>query len=324
LQFVAPQQAAEHPRACNHHVKLAAAAMPISVNPSFINPIRNRGQLYLVSTPIGNLEDITLRAIRVLKEVDAIACEDTRHTQKLLNHYGIQKRLVSYHEHNENTRAPELVSEMERGASIALVTDAGTPIVSDPGHRLVALCVERQIPIVPIPGPSAALAALAGSGIPAERVLFIGFLPARQGERRRALTELADNSSTLVFFEAPHRIAKMLGDAAEILGNRESVLARELTKLHEQFLRGALSDLAKQLKATSLKGEITLVVGPLVKQDSAPVPKGITLRRRVEQLIHNDGLARKAALKQAAREFGLTRREAYKQLLLDGDSSNEE
>lgn len=286
-------------------------------------PENKSGQLYLVSTPIGNLEDITLRAIRILKEADAIACEDTRHTQKLLNHYGIKKRLVSYHEHNENTRAPELISEMQNGASIALVTDAGTPIVSDPGHRLVVLCAENKIPVIPIPGPSAVLAALSASGISAERVLFVGFLPARQGERRRALTELAANLATLVFFEAPHRIANMLSEAAEILGPRPAALARELTKLHEEFLRGTLADLANRLKAAPLKGEFTLVVGPPAPQDAA-APKGLTLRQRVEQLIRSNSLDRKVALKQAAREFGIARREAYKQLLQDGDFPNEE
>jgi 16S rRNA (cytidine1402-2'-O)-methyltransferase len=282
------------------------------------------GRLYLVSTPIGNLEDITLRAIRILKEVDAIACEDTRHTQKLLNHYGIHKRLATYHEHNENTRAPELVSELLTGANVALVTDAGTPIVSDPGHRLVALCAENNIPVIPIPGASAALAALAASGISAERVLFVGFLPARQGERRRALAELTNNPATLVFFEAPHRIAKMLGDAAEILGQRQAVLARELTKLHEEFVRGTLSDLARKLKSTLVKGEITLVVGPPDKHDPAAHPRELTLRQRVEQLIRESTLDRKAALKQAAREFGIARREAYKLLLQDGDFPNQE
>jgi 16S rRNA (cytidine1402-2'-O)-methyltransferase len=282
------------------------------------------GQLYLVSTPIGNLEDITLRAIRILKEVDVIACEDTRHTQKLLTHYDIHKHLVSYHEHNENSRAPELVSEMKAGANIALVTDAGTPIVSDPGHRLVALCAENNIPVIPIPGASAALAALAGSGISAERVLFVGFLPARQGERRRALAEFANNPATLVFFEAPHRIAKMLTDAAQILGERQAALARELTKLHEEFLRGTLHDLANKLKAASLKGEITLVVGPPSQQVPVAAPSGLTLRQRVEQLIRESALDRKAALKQAAREFGIARREAYKQLVQDADFLSEE
>jgi 16S rRNA (cytidine1402-2'-O)-methyltransferase len=288
-------------------------------------PSENKpGRLYLVSTPIGNLEDITLRAIRILKEVDAIACEDTRHTQKLLNHYGIHKRLVSYHLHNENTRAPELVSEMLAGAAIALVTDAGTPIVSDPGHRLVAVCAPNNIPVIPIPGASAALAALAASGIPAERVLFVGFLPARRGERRRAIAELANNPATLIFFEAPHRIAKMLCDSAEILGDRHAALARELTKLHEEFLRGTLGDLAKKLKSAAIKGEVTLVVGPPAKHDPAAAPKGVTLRQRVEQLLRETALDRKAALKQAAREFGIARREAYKQLLQDGDFAGED
>src|SRR5579864_6121932 len=256
-------------------------------------PSENKpGRLYLVSTPIGNLEDITVRAIRILKEVDAIACEDTRHTQKLLNHYGTHKRLVSYHEHNENTRAPELVSEMLTGAAIALVTDAGTPVVSDPGHRLVALCAPNNIPVIPIPGASAALAALAASGISAERVLFVGFLPARQGERRRALAELTDNPATLIFFEAPHRIEKMLSDAAEILGDRHVALARELTKLHEEFLRGTLGDLAKKLKSTSIKGEITVVVGPPAELNPATSPKDLTLRQRVEQLIRETALDR--------------------------------
>jgi 16S rRNA (cytidine1402-2'-O)-methyltransferase len=291
--------------------------------PNSAIPEKKRGQLYLVATPIGNLEDFTFRAVRILKEADTIACEDTRHTQKLLNHYGIQKRLVSYHEHNENTRAPELVSEMEAGATVALVSDAGTPVISDPGHRLVTLCVEHQITVVPIPGPSSALAALAASGLSAERVLYAGFLPARQGERRRALAELTNNANTLVLFEAPHRIAKMLADAADILGPRRAVLARELTKLHEEFLRGTLIELAKRIRETPVKGEITLVIGPPDQQDSAAVPAGITLRERVEQLIRDANLDRKAALKQAAREFGIPRREAYKQLLLEGDIHNE-
>jgi 16S rRNA (cytidine1402-2'-O)-methyltransferase len=308
--------ARHRPARATQRDKLAPANMtPLSESKS--------GQLYLVSTPIGNLEDITLRAIRILKEVDAIACEDTRHTQKLLNHYGIKKRLVSYHEHNENSRAPELISELKNGGSIALVTDAGTPVVSDPGHRLVALCAENNIRVTPIPGASAAFAALAGSGISAERVLFVGFLPARQGERRRALTEFAVNSATLVFFEAPHRIANMLSDAAEILGPRPSALARELTKLHEEFLRGTLNDLAKKLNATPLKGEFTLVVGPPAPQDATAAPKGLTLRQRVEQLIRSESLDRKAALKRAAREFGIPRREAYKQLLQEGELANE-
>src|SRR5271165_5490246 len=176
------------------------------------------GILYLVATPIGNLEDITLRALRILKEVDKIACEDTRHTLKLLNHFEIHRPLVSYHEHNELTRAPELVLAMEQGAQIALVSDAGVPLVSDPGHRLVALCLRHHIPVIPIPGPSALVAALAASGLPTGEFLFVGFLPSRAGARRKALDALKSEPRTLVFYEAPHRLADTLSDACDILG----------------------------------------------------------------------------------------------------------
>src|ERR1700674_2230174 len=198
------------------------------------------GCLYLVATPIGNLEDITMRAIRILKEADLIACEDTRQTQKLLNHYGIRKEMVSYHEHNELTRSPELVIELEQGAQIALVSDAGTPGISDPGHRLVTLCLRHHIPVVPIPGPSALVAALAASGLPSDEFLFIGFLPARAGARRKALEALKSEPRALVLYEAPHRLAETLSDAADILGARHAVVAREVTKIHEEFLRGTL------------------------------------------------------------------------------------
>src|SRR5215813_1573845 len=201
------------------------------------------GRLYLVGTPIGNLEDITLRAIRILKESDQIACEDTRHTQKLLSHYNIQKALVSYHEHNEMTRAPELVVAMEQGAQIALVSDAGVPLVSDPGYRLVTLCLRHHLPVIPIPGPSAMLAALSASGLPNEEFLFAGFLPARGVERRRALERLRIEDRTIILYEAPHRVAEMIADARQILGDRQACLAREVTKLHEEFRRARLSEL---------------------------------------------------------------------------------
>jgi 16S rRNA (cytidine1402-2'-O)-methyltransferase len=178
------------------------------------------GCLYLVGTPIGNLEDITLRALRILREADQIACEDTRHTQKLLNHYEIHKPLVSYHEHNEMTRAPELLIALEQGAKIALVSDAGMPLVSDPGYRLVTLCLRHQISVVPIPGPSALLAALSASGLPNEEFLFVGFLPARTGERRRALERLRIEDRTIILYEAPHRVEECVAEAQEILGDR--------------------------------------------------------------------------------------------------------
>ena len=272
--------------------------------------------MYLVATPIGNLEDITLRALRILKEVDEIACEDTRHTQKLLNHYDIRKPLVSYHEHNEMTRAPELLISLEQGAKIALVSDAGMPLVSDPGYRLVTLCVRHKIPVVPIPGPSAMLAALAAAGLPNEEFLFIGFLPQRTGERRRALEHLRIEERTMIFYEAPHRVAESIADAREILGDRPACVAREVTKLHEEFLRGRLSQLAESLAARPARGEITLVVGPLEPSASAGQADATqSLSDRVEELIRQAKLDRKEALKLAARERGLTRRAAYEQMV---------
>jgi 16S rRNA (cytidine1402-2'-O)-methyltransferase len=279
------------------------------------NKTAGQGRLYLVSTPIGNLEDITFRAVRVLTEADLIACEDTRQTQKLLNRYNIKKRQVSYHEHNEHERAPELVAELEKGASIALVSDAGTPLLSDPGSRLVSLCVERGIPVIPIPGANSLLAALSASGLPCEQFLFAGFLPPRQGERRRALTKFADWPITLVFFEAPHRIAASLRDAAEILGARPAAVARELTKIHEEFVRGSLHELAEQFAKRKVKGELTLVVGPPELEAKHVSSTTGSIRERVEALMKTDDLDRKAALKQAAREMGIPRREAYKRLL---------
>ena len=274
------------------------------------------GCLYLVATPIGNLEDITLRAIRILKEADIIACEDTRQTQKLLQHYGIRKEMVSYHEHNELTRSPELAIELEQGAKIALVSDAGTPGISDPGHRLVTLCLRHHIPVVPIPGPSALVAALAASGLPTDEFLFIGFLPPRTGARRKALDALKAESRTLIFYEAPHRVVETLADATEILGPRPAVIAREVTKIHEEFLRGPLAELLESARKRAPRGEITLLIGPGDPQ-AQKVELNVSLKERVEQLEAEGGIDRKAALKQAARERGLGKREAYKQLLLE-------
>src|SRR6202795_1185192 len=206
--------------------------------------------LYLVATPIGNLEDITLRALRVLKEVDLVACEDTRQTQKLLSHYGIQTRTVSYHEHNEMTKAAELIVDLESGAKIALVTDAGMPGISDPGFRLIALAIRHHVPVVPIPGASAFLAALVASGLPTDSFRFSGFLPAKSGQRRKLLESVKDSPRTQVFYEAPHRLLETLADLVELLGNdRHVVVAREVTKLHEEFLRGRAREILGQFKA---------------------------------------------------------------------------
>src|SRR6516164_4843629 len=270
------------------------------------------GCLYLVATPIGNLEDITLRALRILKESDQIACEDTRHTQKLLNHYHIQKSLVSYHEHNEMTRAPELVVAMEGGARIALVSDAGMPLVSDPGYRLVTLCLRHRLPVVPIPGPSALLAALSASGLPNEEFLFVGFLPARSGERRRALERLRIEDRTIIFYEAPHRVAECVADALAILGDRPACLAREVTKLHEEFRRGSLSELSSSLTEKPARGEITLLIAPFPYEErAAQRDTSQSLAERVDELIRQAKLDRKEALKLAAKERGLSKRAAY-------------
>ena len=275
-----------------------------------------RGRLYLVATPIGNLEDITLRALHVLREAAVIACEDTRQTRKLLDRHGIHRPLISYHEHNERERAEELARRIEGGETVALVSDAGMPLVSDPGHHLVRVCLERGIPVVPIPGPSALLAALAASGLEAGEFLFVGFLPSRAGERVRKLRELAAEPRTMVCYEAPHQLAATLRDALEILGDRKAVVARELTKVHEEFRRARLSQLADHFERTAPRGEITLLIAPAETTAEAPVATTVSLAQRVAEL-EAQGFDHKAALKQAARERGIPKREAYRRLLIE-------
>ena len=289
--------------------------MPAETNPSKPSPTDPIGCLYLVATPIGNLEDITVRALRVLGEADLIACEDTRRTAKLLNHYSIKKETVSYHEHNEMMRAAELVMRMEQGARVALVSDAGTPVISDPGHHLVALCLRHRIPVIPIPGPSALVAALAVSGLPTEEFVFVGFLPSRAGDRRKALDRLASETRTLVFYESPHRLVEMLAAALDRFGRRPTVIARELTKIHEEFLRGDLAEILVAARRTPPRGELTVLIGGAQPGDTPIELPTAPLRERVEQIMREQNLERNAALKQAARERGLTRREAYAQLL---------
>jgi 16S rRNA (cytidine1402-2'-O)-methyltransferase len=277
------------------------------------------GHLYLVATPIGNLKDITLRALDVLREVDVIACEDTRHTQKLLNHFGIKAKTISYHDHNEKTRAPEFVERLLNGDSIAVVSDAGTPAIADPGFRLVQAAAEAGINVVPIPGPVAFVTAASTSGLATDAIFFGGFLPARKGERRKRLQECADIPATLAFYEVPHRLAKSLLDCAEVLGNRNAAVARELTKLHEEIARGRLSELANRYSGSAVKGEIVLIIdrsqqGKNVASTHSLTEGEITLAERVNEL-QQQGLDKKAALKTAAREFGLTRSEAYRRLI---------
>jgi 16S rRNA (cytidine1402-2'-O)-methyltransferase len=267
------------------------------------------GTLYLVATPIGNLEDITLRALRVLRESDLVACEDTRQTGKLLAHFGIDKPMVSYHEHNEAARTQDLVSKLDGGIDVALVSDAGTPLVSDPGYRLVTAALAAGISVVPIPGASGVLSALSGAGLPTDAFRFCGFLPPKQGQRKKALEALRGEDCTLVFYEAPHRILDALVDVAAAYGERPVVVARELTKLHEEFLRGTADQVRTQLAARpSVKGEIVLLIGK-----GAPLASDTPIEEAVREL-EQKGVPRMDAIKQVARERGLSKREVYKQV----------
>jgi 16S rRNA (cytidine1402-2'-O)-methyltransferase len=269
--------------------------------------------LYLVATPIGNLEDITMRAIRVLRQADLIACEDTRHTQKLLNHYDIETPTLSYYEHNEAARSTELVEKLAQGERVALVSDAGTPGISDPGFRLVSRAIERGFRVVPIPGPVAFVSALIASGLPARSFSFRGFLPPKAHARRLNLETVRSSSQTEVFYEAPHRIRGALEDVAAVLGReRPVVVARELTKIHEEFLRGTAEQVLEKLNQSDVvKGEITLLVGPAA--EGASFPAAISCRDRVEQLMREEKLDEKAALKKAAKERGISKSAAYRE-----------
>jgi 16S rRNA (cytidine1402-2'-O)-methyltransferase len=271
------------------------------------------GLLYLVATPIGNLEDITYRAVRILGEVDLIACEDTRQTRKLLDHYGIQKPMISYHDHNEAERTEDLAARLRAGATIALVSDAGMPLVSDPGYRLVRAAVESGIAVAPLPGPSAALTALAASGLPTDAFHFGGFLPVKPGQRLKALEAIADEQATAIFYEAPHRVLESLEAIEQVLGARPIVVARELTKIHEEFLRGSAAEIRAQLEARdAVKGEITILIG----KATGPEPDDTPLPDAVEALVR-DGTPRMDAIKQVARRRGLSKREVYAQLVRD-------
>lgn len=275
------------------------------------------GSLYLIATPIGNLEDITLRALRILRdEADVIACEDTRQTQKLLAHYEIRKPLLSYHEHNEAARAAEILERLRLGESVALVSDAGTPLISDPGYRVVAAAVANGYPVVPVPGASAALAALAASGLPVAEFRFIGFLPAKAAARRKMLQELAQSSITVVAYESPHRILDSLLDVKETLGTRAMVLARELTKIHEEFLRGTADQIRRVLlERGSVKGEITVLIAPSENKQEIDDPLA-----EIHKLELEEGLGRMEAIKAVAKRLGLPKREIYR-LVTERDSS---
>jgi len=271
------------------------------------------GTLYLVATPIGNLADITHRALQVLRDVAVVACEDTRHTRKLLQHHGIDAKTVSYHEHNEQQRARELIESLKEGNDVAIVYDAGTPAISDPGFRLVRAAIDNGITVAPVPGPSALISALVAAGLPTDEFFFGGFLPARSSARRARLGELRSVPGTLVFYEAPHRLAASLRDAYEVLGEREAVVARELTKLHEEIRRGRLRELAEHYARTEPRGEIVLLIDRTVLDQPAALDSSTSISQLVAQ-FEAEGLDRRAALKKAARELNLSRAEAYRLL----------
>jgi 16S rRNA (cytidine1402-2'-O)-methyltransferase len=275
--------------------------------------------LYLVATPIGNLEDITLRALRVLRSADRIACEDTRQTQKLLNHFEIRTPTVSYHMHNEAGRATELVAELKTGARIAVVSDAGTPGIADPGGQIAAAAIAAGIPVFPVPGANAAISALIASGLAGEVFIFHGFLPAKEGQRRTALEALrlsnGENMGTLIFYEAPHRILDTLSDVEAIFGAAQPVVvARELTKLHEEFLRGAVAEVRATLASrATVRGEIVLLFTPVAHEDAGE-GKTSSVANQVRELMETQGLSEKDALKQVARVRNIGKSEAYREL----------
>jgi 16S rRNA (cytidine1402-2'-O)-methyltransferase len=280
--------------------------------------------LYLVATPIGNLGDVTLRALDVLRSVDRIACEDTRQTQKLLNHFQIAKPTVSYHEHNERERAAELIAAIKNGKAIALVTDAGTPAISDPGSHLVRAAIGARVSIIPIPGANAAISALVASGLPADEFQFLGFLPERAGARRTYLEKLAamprERTQTLIFYEAPHRILETLSDIEQMWGGLlNAVVARELTKIHEEFVRGTVAEVRQELAARDrLRGEITLLIEAPATSKTAPgtAPEATPTKisSRVARLQAESGIDEKEALKRLARELGRAKSDLYREL----------
>lgn len=266
------------------------------------------GTLYIVPTPIGNLEDITFRAVRVLKEVDLIAAEDTRHSQVLLNHYGVRTPVTSYHEHNERSKARELVERLRQGTSVALLSDAGTPMISDPGYRLMTEAIAAGVQVIPLPGPAALTAALTAAGLPTDRFAFEGFLPAKKSERRRALEALRNDPRTLIFYESPRRLKETLADMAEIFGDRDVAIGREISKVHEEFLRGRILEIIAKIELQNVRGEITLIVqgainGALVQEQQ--------LISEVRQLAE-DGMRIKEISELLSGRHRISRREVYR------------
>jgi len=266
-----------------------------------------KGALYIVSTPIGNLEDITLRALRILKEVDIVAAEDTRHSLKLLNHYGITKPLISYWGEKEKVKADEVIRKLNDGKSVALISDAGTPGISDPGNVLIRKAIEEGIDVVPIPGPSAFVAALSMSGFSAEEFVFIGFLPAKQSQRLKELKELSFEKRTLVIYEAPHRIQESVHDISDVFGKRRAVVVKELTKLYEEILRGDISEIAAKLADSKIAGEYVIVVEGRLEEKTHNTDDAM----EEIKLLMKKGIRRKDAVSQIAEEYGLSKKVLY-------------
>jgi 16S rRNA (cytidine1402-2'-O)-methyltransferase len=266
------------------------------------------GTLYIVATPIGNLEDITFRAVRILKEVDLIAAEDTRHSRKLVSHFGIPTRLTPYHDHNERLKTDYLLERLRAGDSVAIITDAGTPCIADPGYRIARAAASAGIRVVPVPGPSAIIAALSAAGLPTDRFAFEGFLPPKQGKRKNRLQELRGDDRVLIFYEAPHRLADALADMAELFGDRDAVVARELTKIHEEFRHGRLSELADHYGNAGVKGEIVILVSPAGEEDDSAVPDPAELLRRK---LLEEGLSIRDAVAATVAATGKSRSDVY-------------
>jgi len=276
-----------------------------------------KGRLYIVSTPIGNLDDITFRAIETLKKVDYIACEDTEHSLKLLNHYGIKKPLISYWSQKEKVRAEELIQKIKAGHSVAVITDAGTPGISDPGAIVIKKAIQENIDIIPVPGPSALIAALSVSGLPSDEFTFVGFLPVKQSQRKRKLLELSSEKRTIIFYEAPHRILQTLYDMLEVLGDRYITVARELTKIYEEVLRGKLSEVIEKLEQSKIAGEYVIVV-----EGASETPKVLDEALQEVRELMRKGKGRKEAVKIVSELYNLSKKELYeKSLKMENENS---
>ncbi len=282
------------------------------------------GVLYLCATPIGNLEDVTLRVLRILREVSLIAAEDTRHTRKLLSYYDIHTPMTSYHDHNKHEKGQKLIAELKMGKDIALVSDSGTPGISDPGQELVVLAAGEGIPVIPVPGPSAVITALISSGLPTGRFIFEGFLPRVKKERDRILTEITAEERTVVFYESPRRIVKTLQEILQFTGDRKIVVTRELTKVHEQILRGTISGILEILQSNSLKGEITIVLEGEKDKKTKPLPESSEEIYRIVNNFLLKGWNKKEAIKEAARNIGICKRIVYDAVLKEENKKLED